>query len=159
MFCTVFILVVLVVSINVLNNISVLTRVKKSWSMFAYTASEDTACYQSVAAAKGFTTEIMGQVVGNKPMTTPSTMNSMSLEQMMSASSTAVHSVTAPAMSPYDSGPQGIKFAEAWEPLFEDNGSGYQHHVTPHIGRKAKFATRPEDGRTNRFARAPTSSS
>lgn len=132
-------------------------------SDLAACVAEDTACYQSVAATKGFTAEIMGQVVAKQvyDYAINDGFNELGIDDGCVVNCRAFRDSTgyAPKVSPYGKGPQGIEFAEAWQPLLEDNGFGffyYQQHVTPHIGTKAKFATLPEDDRTNRFARAPT---
>ncbi|CAJ1910861.1 unnamed protein product [Cylindrotheca closterium] len=127
-------------------------------------AAKDTACYQSVAAAKGFTTEIMGMVVAKQTYdyAINDGFNELGTDDGCVVNCRPFRDSTGytPKVSPYGKSPKGIKFAEAWKPLLEDNGSGffyYQQHVTPHIGEKAKFATAmPEEDRTTRVARAPT---
>ena len=47
---------------------------------------------------------------------------------------------------------------DRWEPLLEDNGKGFfvvQEHVTPHVGKTAKFRSLPESDRFRRVAPVP----
>mmetsp|Transcript_43070 Transcript_43070/g.104244 ORF Transcript_43070/g.104244 Transcript_43070/m.104244 type:complete len:541 (+) Transcript_43070:524-2146(+) len=126
-------------------------------------ADEDFACYQAVAADKGFTPEIMGYVVAKQlyDYAVKDGFNELGTDDGCFVNCRQFSDTTGyfPKNSPYGSQRLGLGREQNWEPLLEDDGFGffyYQQHVTPHIGQKASFIALPEEDRKNRVAPPPT---
>ncbi|KAL7567114.1 hypothetical protein ACA910_009442 [Epithemia clementina (nom. ined.)] len=120
----------------------------------------NTGCLQTLATAQNYDPKLMGHIVAKMvyDYSIDDGFNQLGTDDGCQASCRAYRDVTgyAPKNDPYKIESKQIE--ELWEPLLEDNGKGFfyhQEHVTPHIGRTAKFRYLQEAERTTRVAANP----
>ena len=126
-----------------------------------------TSCLRNVAANEGYNPIIMGQIVGfsiylaslDDGWNQLGTLKPRGKICKQSCRNYTDFTGFAPVNSPFNSSPFRGSSSDRWQPLLEDDGRGffyYQEHVTPHIGKTAKFHYFPESLRDTTVAPPPS---